>query len=186
MNKENIQRGLSIFLEAMRQYAVSVIMRQCDEHTTWDQDFESRITHEGRRTAFQHQRMQLNNNGSSLFGLIDYNNLETFIINYRNPMLNELAGSIRDYNRLRTYFGELKDTRNKWAHFEEGSIDQDEEERAFSNMIQVAKLLEMSDLEDEIKRIKGEETKKTTTPPKQVIQPDLFADNTQPTGNLPS
>ena len=186
MNKENIQRGLSIFLEAMRQYAVSVIMRQCDEHTTWDQDFESRITHEGRRTAFQHQRMQLNNNGSSLFGLIDYNNLETFIINYRNPMLNELAGSVRDYNRLRTYFGELKDTRNKWAHFEEGSIDQDEEERAFSNMIQVAKLLEMSDLEDEIKRIKGEEKKKTVPPTQQVIQPDLFTDNTHPTGNLPS
>ncbi len=191
MNKENIQRGLSIFLEAMRQYAVSVIMRECDEYTTWDQDFESRITHEGRKVAFQHQRMQLINNGSSLLGLIDYNNLETFIINYRGPMLRELADNNRDYNRLRTYFGELKDTRNKWAHFEEGSIDQDEEDRAFSNMIQVAKLLEMTDLEDEIKRIKGEGKKKNVqvSPKQQTFQLDLFADNTQAgpiPGTLPS
>ena len=190
MNKENIQRGLSIFLEAMRQYVVSVVMRQCDERTTWDQDFENRITHEGRKVAFQHQRMVLNNNGSSLLGLIDYNNLETFVLNYRDPMIQELAGSIKDYNRLRTYFGELKDTRNKWAHFEEGSIDQDEEDRAFSNMIQVAKLLEMTDLEDEIKRIKGSQSHHSPSPgPRTSVQPATQAQESitvRNTGVLPA
>ena len=101
------------------------------------------------------QRMRLNNNGSSLTGLIDYNNLVTFIINYKDSVTREVGNSTKNYNRLRSCLQELQDTRNDWAHFDEDGLDEDVAERAFSNMVQVAKLLEMVDLEDELKRIKG-------------------------------
>ena len=101
------------------------------------------------------QRMKLNNNGSSLTGLIDYNNLVTFIINYKESVTKEVGNSNKNYNRLRSCLQELQDTRNNWAHFDQDGLDEDEAERAFSNMVQVAKLLEMVDLEDELKRVKG-------------------------------
>lgn len=154
MDREKLQRGLGLFLDAMRPYAVSIITRECQEGTSWDVDFERRIDNERKRTNWQMQRMQLNNNRSSLLGLIDYNNLVTFIINYKESVTREVGGT-KDYNRLRSCLQELQDTRNSWAHFDKGTLDEDEAERAFSNMIQVAKLLEMPELEDELKRIKG-------------------------------
>ena len=154
MNREKLQRGLGLFLDAMRPYAVSIITRECAEGASWDVDFERRIDNERKRTNWQMQRMQLNNNGSSLLGLIDYNNLVTFIINYKESVTREV-GSTKDYNRLRSCLQELQDTRNNWAHFDTGGLDEDEADRAFSNMVQVAKLLEMTELEEELKRIKG-------------------------------
>lgn len=155
MNREKLQRGLGVFLDAMRPYAVSIISRECPDGTSWDVDFERKIDNERKRTNWQMQRMQLNNNGSPLTGLIDYNNLVTFIINYRDSVTREVGGRTKEYNKLRSCLQELQDVRNNWAHFDTGGMDEDEADRAFSNMIQVAKLLEMSELEDELKRIKG-------------------------------
>ena len=154
MDREKLQRGLGLFLDAMRPYAVSIITRECADGVSWDMDFERRIDNERKRNNWQMQRMQLNNNGSSLLGLIDYNNLVTFIINYKESVTREVGGT-KDYNRLRSCLQELQDTRNSWAHFDSNSLDDDEAERAFSNMIQVSKLLEMPELEEELKRIKG-------------------------------
>ena len=155
MDREKLQRGLGLFLDAMRPYAVSVIQRECQDGISWDMDFERRIENERKKSSWQMQRMQLNNNGSSLLGLIDYNNLVTFIINYKESVTKEVGNIPKNYNRLRSCLQELQDTRNNWAHFDTGGLDDDEAERAFSNMIQVAKLLEMGDLEEELKRIKG-------------------------------
>ena len=155
MDREKLQRGLGLFLDAMRPYAVSVIQRECHERVSWDVDFENRIDNERKKANWQLQRMQLNNNGSSLLGLIDYNNLVTFIINYKDSVIREVGNIPKNYNRLRSCLQELQDTRNNWAHFDNNGLDADEAERAFSNMIQVAKLLEMQDLEEELKRIKG-------------------------------
>ena len=155
MDKEKLQRGLGLFLDAMRPYVVSVVERECRDGISWDVDFEHRMDNERKKYNFQMQRMRLNNNGSSLTGLIDYNNLVTFIINYKDSVTREVGNSTKNYNRLRSCLQELQDTRNDWAHFDEDGLDEDVAERAFSNMVQVAKLLEMVDLEDELKRIKG-------------------------------
>ena len=155
MDREKLQRGLGLFLDAMRPYVVSVIERECKDGVSWDMDFEHRMDNDRKKYNWQMQRMKLNNNGSSLTGLIDYNNLVTFIINYRDSVTKEVGNITKNYNRLRSCLQELQDTRNDWAHFDEDGLDEDVAERAFSNMVQVAKLLEMGDLEDELKRIKG-------------------------------
>lgn len=171
MDKEKLQRGLGLFLDAMRPYAVSIITRECPEGVSWDMDFERRIDNERKRNNWQMQRMQLNNNGSSLLGLIDYNNLVTFIINYKESVTREVGGT-KDYNRLRSCLQELQDTRNSWAHFDDSTLDDDEAERAFSNMVQVSKLLEMPDLEEELKRVKGgTQARVEPTPQTERVQP---------------
>ena len=74
MDKEKLQRGLGLFLDAMRPCVVSVVERECRDGVSWDMDFERRMDNERKKYNFQMQRMRLNNNGSSLTGLIDYNN----------------------------------------------------------------------------------------------------------------
>ena len=66
MDREKLQRGLGLFLDAMRPYAVSVIQRECPENMTWDMDFERKITNDQKRTNWQMNRMKLVNNGSSI------------------------------------------------------------------------------------------------------------------------
>ena len=178
MDREKLQRGLGLFLDAMRPYAVSIITRGCADGVSWDMDFERRIENERKRNNWQMQRMQLNNNGSSLLGLIDYNNLVTFIINYKESVTREVGGT-KDYNRLRSCLQELQDTRNSWAHFDSNSLDDDEAERAFSNMIQVSKLLEMPELEEELKRIKGgtQARVEPTSQPQRVSAQSAQQDN---------
>ena len=176
MDREKLQRGLAIFLDAMRPYAVSVVQSVCADGKSWDEDFASRIDSDSRHTAWQMQRMALANNGSSLTGLIDYNTLVTFVIAYKDAMLREVGGRSKEYNKLRTWLQELQDTRNNWAHFDNEHLDADEAERAFSNMIQVAKLLEMNELEDELKRIKNPQA--TTA---QTVQPQTYASPTRRT-----
>lgn len=171
MDKEKLQRGLGLFLDAMRPYVVSVIERECKAGLSWDEDFESRMDNERKKSSWQMQRMKLNNNGSSLTGLIDYNNLVTFVINYRDSVTKEVGNITKNYNRLRSCLQELQDTRNNWAHFDQDGLDEDEAERAFSNMVQVAKLLEMVDLEDELKRVKGgTQAKVEATPQVERVQ----------------
>jgi hypothetical protein len=181
MDKEKLQRGLGLFLDAMRPYVVSVIERECKAGLSWDEDFESRMDNERKKSSWQMQRMKLNNNGSSLTGLIDYNNLVTFVINYRDSVTKEVGNITKNYNRLRSCLQELQDTRNNWAHFDQDGLDEDEAERAFSNMVQVAKLLEMVDLEDELKRVKGgTQAKVEATPQVERVQAQsLKQDNTE-------
>ena len=191
MDREKLQRGLGLFLDAMRPYVVSVIERDCKEGLSWDEDFERRMDNDRKKHSWQMQRMKLNNNGSSLTGLIDYNNLVTFIINYRESVTREVGNSNKNYNRLRSCLQELQDTRNNWAHFDQDGLDEDEAERAFSNMVQVAKLLEMVDLEDELKRVKGGiQAQVEATPQVERVQTQSSTqDNTEEvdyTGVLPA
>lgn len=36
MDKEKLQRGLGLFLDAMRPYVVSVVERECRDGVSWD------------------------------------------------------------------------------------------------------------------------------------------------------
>ena len=143
---------MGLFLEAMRPYAVSVVENNKREDLSWDEDFEQRIEYGHARMQWQQKRMQINNTGSDLKGLIDFGTLITFVIVYKDELHRELRGKSRDYNKLRSCLQELKDTRNQWAHYDE-ALNVDEAERAFSNMRQVAKILEMPELDEELKRL---------------------------------
>ena len=51
MDKEKLQRGLGLFLDAMRPYVVSVVERECRDGVSWDMDFEHRMDNERNRLS---------------------------------------------------------------------------------------------------------------------------------------
>lgn len=150
MKNENIFEALSVFLEAMRPYAVSLITRYFPGEP-WEGVFYQRLTPAYQKTWNEGQRK-----GTAPELRIDYNNL-TFLPNkFRDELAQDMGGDKSKTYSLETCLSEIKMVRNKCQHF--SPISEDEVERTFSNMKQVANLLDMPELRQEVERLRSKQT----------------------------
>ncbi len=150
MKNENIYEALGVFLEAMRQYAVSFLMNKFPGEP-WEGVFYERLTPAYQKTWNEGQRQ-----GTDPMLRIDYNNL-TFLPNkFRDELAQDLGGDKAKTYSLENCLGEIRLVRNKCQHF--SPISEDEIERTFSNMKQVANLLEMPELRKEVERLRSKQT----------------------------
>lgn len=174
---ENISKALGVFLETMRPMVVAIIEKNF-KNKEWDEVFYSTLSPAGQKQW----KLTLASNDNSLFdydkkNLIDYANLASFALNFKDLLAGE-AGGKREANRIISCLQELQDVRNRCQHFQ--PIDEDDTDRAFSNMKTVAKVLELQDLYDEVVRIaegpaqempKPESTQETIEKPKDDAAP---------------
>ncbi len=174
---ENISKALGVFLETMRPMVVAIIEKNF-KNKEWDEVFYSTLPPAGQKQW----KLTLASNDNSLFdydkkNLIDYANLASFALNFKDLLAGE-AGGKREANRIISCLQELQDVRNRCQHFQ--PIDEDDTDRAFSNMKTVAKVLELQDLYDEVVRIaegpaqevpRQESTQETIEKPKDDAAP---------------
>lgn len=150
MKTENIHEALGVFLEAMRPYTVSLITRYFPGEP-WEGVFFKRLTPTFQKTWNDGQRQ-----GTEPELLIDYNNL-TFLPNkFREELTKDIGGDKAKTYSIETCLSEIKGVRNKCQHF--APITEDEIERTFSNMKQVANILGMPDLRKEVERLRDKQT----------------------------
>ena len=150
MKNENIYEALSVFLEAMRPFAISLITRHFPGEP-WEGVFYQRLT-----PAYQKKWNDGQRQGTAPELRLDYNNL-TFLPNkFRDELAQDLGGDKSKTYSLENCLSEIKMIRNKSQHFT--PISEDEVERTFSNMKQVANLLDMSDLRMEVERLRSKHT----------------------------
>lgn len=150
MKNENIYEALSVFLEAMRPYAISLISRYFPGEP-WEGVFYQRLTPAYQKTWNDGQRQ-----GTEPKLRLDYNNL-TFLPNkFRDELAQDLGGDKSKTYSLENCLSEIKMVRNKCQHFT--PISEDEIERTFSNMKQVANLLDMPELRQEVERLRSKQT----------------------------
>ena len=90
--------------------------------------------------------------GSSPESLIDFGNLKNFAIRERDLLRDDFG---RKTNNLPTYFGEIAEVRNHSSHFQ--TMEEFDVNRAFDNMLIVARQLQMQELEEEIERLRRPE-----------------------------
>ena len=170
---EKLHKALGLFLEAMRPYVVSVLQRNFPNEP-WEGKFFSALSPDKQKTWNQGAN-QLRNSGGSTVGLIDYNNLNSFALSFKDQLLREV-GNRDNVNSFINCLGELKTVRNTCQHFQ--PVDKDDEERAFSNMKRVAKMLEMGELYDEIDNISSAKQASVNTTV-QIQSTTKFTDDTQ-------
>lgn len=150
MKTENIHEALGVFLEAMRPYTVSLITRYFPGEP-WEGVFFKRLTPTFQKIWNDGQRQ-----GTEPELLIDYNNL-TFLPNkFREELTKDIGGDKAKTYSIETCLSEIKGVRNKCQHF--APITEDEIERTFSNMKQVANILGMPDLRKEVERLRDKQT----------------------------
>ena len=146
MSNNNLYNALGTFIEAMRQFTIALIMRNYPNEP-WEGVFFSRLTAEQQATW---NRSSLKRTETK--NLIDYHNLSFVASCFRDELAKEVGGRGNTYT-FGSCVNELKEARNKCQHYD--TIEPDDQDRAFSNMIKVADMLNMTELKSEIKKLKG-------------------------------
>ncbi|MBK8920115.1 MAG: DUF499 domain-containing protein [Saprospirales bacterium] len=169
--KDNLYKGLGLFLEAMRPYAVSVLLKEAgDKWPVWFAESLSR--QQGQletRPAAGHQPE----------ALIDFQYLKPFALKYKD-LLRKDFGS-KDAHNVPTWFGEIYDVRNQIAHFK--AVEDDQALNTWIKMTQIARTLGMDELVDELTKLRearpetpAPTTKSAAAGPRpwfQVVSPHL-------------
>lgn len=148
---DNLSKALSIFIEAMRPFVVGFLLEKFKDEP-WEGVFFARLKPDKQNTW--NKAVQSLSADSDRKQLVDYSNLSSFAIAFKQELTDEL-GSSKEANKLISYLQEIQEVRNKCNHYQ--PLDEDEIDRAFGTMKLVAKLLQMPDLVTEIDTIKIEE-----------------------------
>lgn len=157
--QDNLHKALGLFIEAMRPYIISVLSKEAGKN--WEKWFKEVLFPD----QLEHWNRAINE-GSSPEALIDYPYLKPFALKYRELLKNDFE---RDTNKLPTYFETLNEVRNKFAHFQ--VITEDEFNEAFIITKNIARKLQMNELEEALNLLQQNKEKKQTqtASPKDVL-----------------
>jgi len=84
--------------------------------------------------------------------LIDFGNLNIFALRQKHYFFSKYFG--RESNNLPTIFNQMAEARNNLAHYL--PFDSDKVEKAYLHMIDIAKKLEMKELEADLRKLKSD------------------------------
>jgi predicted AAA+ superfamily ATPase len=142
IERDNLYKGLGLFLEAFRPFLVSVLMRRAGDD--WAREFENTLSPQQLENWKDGLR-----NGTPPEALIDFHHFKYFAIKNKDLLKEDFGRKVND---LPNWLSEIADVRHKIAHFKE--IDEDEAAKAWIHMKAIAKLLNMNELETEIVKLK--------------------------------
>ena len=161
--KDNLHKGLGLFIEAMRLYIVVVVARKHDDN--WARAFAETLYDEQKTQWRTHLE-----NGRMPESLIDFGNLKNFAIKNKDLLRRDFGGKT---NKLGTWFEEISEVRNAVAHHQK-DIDQNDALKTWIHLETIANLLGMTELEAEIVKLKDNKTAADTR------QEEAKAENSAP------
>lgn len=176
---EKIFKALGIFLDEIRPFVRDVIELSYPDEI-WSGLFFSRLTPEKQSTWNAATR---NNQDIDPLNLIDYNNLDTFAIKFKDELSRKI-GSRNDANKFISGIQELKETRNKCQHYQ--AIDEDETDRTFSTLKLIAKMLKLDELYAEISELKNTTQSTTNDIPATHEQAEIQSPASSPVVHSPA
>jgi predicted AAA+ superfamily ATPase len=138
--QNNLFKALGNFIEAMRPYIIA-LLSSIDKN--WAQLYYDSLS--------PNQKENWNHNiktGSTPQTLIDFHNLKGFSLKYKDLLKKDFP---QDFNKLPTWFEEIADVRHKCNHYQQ--LEDDDYQRPINNMRRIARILNMTELENEIARL---------------------------------
>lgn len=151
LQRDNLSKALSFFIEAFRPYIVSILQNKFGE--TWPADYAQTV-------LLPEQKMKWDEalrNGSKPMGLLDYPHFKHFAIKYKEQLKADFGRKTGD---LPNWLGEIYEVRNKVAHYND-AIEEDEATKTWIHMRTIARLLKMSELEEELNNLEAAKEQKS-------------------------
>lgn len=145
--------ALGYFLEVMRPFVVDVLKNHFPGEP-WEGVLYAKLSLDKQR-MWKISAENIAASGGDSKNLIDFNNLVSFAISFKEQVIQEVGGK-QEANRFISYLQELQAARNKCQHYQE--LSSTEVEMAFGSMKMIAIMLELEDLKNEIERIQREES----------------------------
>lgn len=137
-NQDNLYKALGLFIEALRPYAVAKLMDKAEDR--WADLYYTSLT-PGQKDNWDAGIRS----GTSPQNLIDFHNLKGFSLKHKDLLKDDFK---RNINKLPTWFEEIADVRHKCTHYHE--LEALDYQRAFNNMILIARQVKMPELEEAI------------------------------------
>ena len=156
--------ALGYFLEVMRPFVVDVLKKNFPGEP-WEGVLYAKLSYDKQR-MWNISADNLATSGGDTKNLIDFGNLVSFAISFKDQVIQEVGGK-QEANRFISYLQELQAARNKCQHYQE--LSSTEVEMAFGSMKMIAIMLELEDLKNEIERIQREEN--APAQPAQPVSP---------------
>lgn len=142
-DKDNLYKGLGLFLEAMRLYIIALLREKHGD--LWTDAYAETLS------DIQRQNWNLNlQNGKTPESQIDFHNLKFFAIKNKELLKRDFG---KKNNSLPNWFEEIAEVRHDVTHYA-NEIDQDAATKAWINMKTIASLLKMTELEVELVKLK--------------------------------
>ena len=145
--RDNLYKGLGLFLEGFRLFVVSVVMRKSG--TNWARDFAESLS-DFHREQWERDLA----NGTLPENILDYQHFQNFAYIYKDLLKADFG---KKAHHVKNWLGEIYETRNKVAHFNK-EIDEDEIAKTWIHLKTIANLLGMTELEAEIVKLKNNKT----------------------------
>lgn len=145
--KDNLYKGLGLFLEAFRQFVVSVVMRKSG--ADWEKTFFDSLQ-DFHKESWKRDLM----NGTAPENILDYQHFQNFAYVFKDLLKADFG---RKAHNVKNWLGEIYETRNKVAHFDK-TLDDDEAARTWIHLKTIANLLGMTELEAEIVKLRDGKT----------------------------
>ncbi|MGC2238487.1 MAG: DUF499 domain-containing protein [Pyrinomonadaceae bacterium] len=147
IERDNLYKGLGLFLEAFRPFVVSVLMRKSGAN--WGAAFADTLSTQQKENWDESLR-----NGAAPESQIDFSNLKFFAIKNKDLLKADLG---KKANSLPNWLEEIADIRHKVNHYQK-EIDSDEAAKVWIHLKTIANLLGMTELEAEIIKLKENKT----------------------------
>lgn len=145
IQRDNLSRALGFFIEAFRPYIVSVLHNKFGE--TWPAEYAKTVLLPEQKAKWD----EALRSGSSPMGLLDYPHFKHFAIKFKDLLKKDFEKKTGD---LPNWLGEIYEVRNKVAHYNE-SIEEDEAMKSWIHMRTIARLLKMTELEEELTNLQS-------------------------------
>ena len=145
IQRDNLSRALGFFIEAFRPYIVSVLHNKFGD--TWPAEYANTVLLPEQKAKWD----EALRSGSSPMGLLDYPHFKHFAIKFKDLLKKDFEKKTGD---LPNWLGEIYEVRNKVAHYNE-SIEEDEAMKSWIHMRTIARLLKMTELEEELTNLQS-------------------------------
>lgn len=138
---DNLYKAFGSFIEGFRYYIVLVLSKESGD--TWPALFKQALSN--HHEDYWNEGLR---KGTAPEALIDYQYLKSFAIKFKDLLRADFG---KEVSKLPSELQTIYDVRNKVAHF--AAIETDEFNMVFILMKKVAKLIQMTDLEEELSRL---------------------------------
>lgn len=141
----NLFIGLGKFINAMRLFIIDELQKIHGD--SWQKIYLDSLLDNQKEAWLKNVQ-----EGVAPSQLIDFGNLNSFALRQKHYFFAKYFG--RDSNNLATIFNQMAEARNNLAHYL--PFDSDKAEKAYLHMIDIAKKLEMKELEADLRKLKSE------------------------------
>jgi predicted AAA+ superfamily ATPase len=145
--KDNLHKGLGLFIEAIRLYVVALLHEKHEEN--WAIAFAETLYDDQKTLWKTHLE-----NGRTPESLIDFGNLKGFAIKNKDLLKRDFGNKT---GKLGTWFAEINEVRNEVAHHQK-DVEKNAALKTWIHLETIANALGMNELEAEIVKLKENKT----------------------------